>query len=1207
MNLTIQLTHLIFYGVGNYCKGHLGNLNEMHNPIKELPGPRSLHSSNINKFGKNSHHGSNGNLRAGLLGGNYSAFGRADSSLHGDKRNGVFGPTGNMGDALMREHVLAHLSDSAVKGNIYAQDALDDIEHNQEKAAMKESIGALGRLDAEGRGHHHGGRRRGVGEMMNDELMSLAGRKRRLHHHGMYRHGIPHGFRGIDEGSLHGIPLEPEGLYNEESLANAVAAQEEDPKITSATNRLAALENKGIEELVNDEIKNKNAEIEGAIAAQDAFNLGASEHGAEKIGEREAYAHKAGENAAEAALKNGSSIPEAMREGSRLKAMAHEELAGEGFKKDPMLAGRQAAAMALEAGATPEQAQREGINAAIKAGMDPKQLFAEGHEEGAFDLGTKPDYFKPYNEAEEKKRLEELAQHSEANEEEAAALNLGATPVEAKAVGLQAAKRAAQRKANKEAAEIAGKEAEHQALAHGATPLEARNIGEAAAADYFNALNPDKPLQHAHEKALAQQAANEDAAAEAAAEEIVNSVEAGVPSHKVLENADSAGREAAADNAGEGAAQEALAHGATHEEADAMGHVAASDAMASGAGAQLHPDLHEAIKEEAEEAEKKDFEKEMAEEDPQKEEKAHEEMANEIKAADTQQAFGVIGTIPDDAKVVNLTKSFITLPLKTFSTEKPKNKAEVAAKNEQAALAEKLRNKITADYIPSPLNVIKGEDGYLNIPESAKKIELESATIYFPENAKEEMKNAGKDVFKLVHRYNLGERADRPYGEGYYAADASGYEMDLPSPINQSPKKVISSKDNVLDISAASGINVLSSKLHMIPWKEYAKKMRANLNVNGIMKQETGFEKEQKELENQLETLANTKKELITNPSGSQFVKLTPPLGVSEQISVEDLLKAEKKFPSKFSESGQDGISMLQGGEEKEKTSSLNIAHSVKSDMNTLESMFQKKISEAAKTSPETAEITSTKNAFNEKATEAKQQEIGEEKHEEALEVSNKTASAEEDKKCNFSDEVVKNLNDILKENSEKFSKTLGIPEATFNSNISKIPKAVNNVIFRYQCEHESEKYQEEYRKAYKDLQTIFDKNSEAMLKILGNVMLAAKERAKPARIISTRIVRKPMTRKVPVYPKVKVNSKTGKIIKPDVVSHTTIRNLKPILVEKKVLTPVKEVVIRKGPVLTEKNPPKIYAVKEHIVMDQNGNIIKKSTQRDLPANPKNN
>lgn len=302
----------------------------------------------------------------------------------------------------------------------------------------------------------------------------------------------------------------------------------------------------------------------------------------------------------------------------------------------------------------------------------------------------------------------------------------------------------------------------------------------------------------------------------------------------------------------------------------------------------------------------------------------------------SEEGLGIIATVPDDADKVSIENSSLKLPLKSFVDVEAKNEEEAVALARQTELKDALRNKVTNKEIESPLNVIRGEDGFFNVAESAKELEIKEGTVIYPESAREAMRNAGLDTSKLEHQYNTGQRTDVPLGRGYYSADAAGTKMTIPSPANPSPSKALIGEQGALDTSYGEGLEIKKGTLHETPWSDFAKSTRPTLH-SGIKKRPYLSKADEQMLKKAIATkelLQNTRTEVLRNPNGEDYVELTPPYGVAEKVSVEDAIVNLNSPPKGLKDTGQDGVGLLQGtdttgfaaSEDAQGAASMNIA-----------------------------------------------------------------------------------------------------------------------------------------------------------------------------------------------------------------------------------------------------------------------------------------
>lgn len=421
--------------------------------------------------------------------------------------------------------------------------------------------------------------------------------------------------------------------------------------------------------------------------------------------------------------------------------------------------------------------------------------------------------------------------------------------------------------------------------------------------------------------------------------------------------------------------------------------------------------------------------------------------AAEQAAIDRQysdEGLGIIATVPDDADKVSIEKSSLKLPLKSFVDVEAKNEEEAVALARQTELKEALRNKVTNKDIESPLNVIRGEDGFFNIPESAKELEIKEGTVIYPESARESMRNAGLDTSKLEHKYNTGQRSDIPLGRGYFTADASDMKMTLPSPANPSPSKALIGEKGTLDTSYAEGLEINKGTLRETPWSDFAKTTRPTLHA-GIKKKPYLSKADEQMLKKAIATkelLQNTRTEVLRNPNGEDYVELTPPYGVSEKVSVEDAIVNLNSPPKGLKDTGQDGVGLLQGtdttgfavSDDMQGNVSMNIADKPDFVGSIEDQVIGNSFGNAA-ISGTAKDTMTTVNAFTGEIDQDKKGLV---------------TSDEEKPKISGQEATTEMVKSNLLENSASKAETLGISESTYINAVNSIPPAVFESMTEY-------------------------------------------------------------------------------------------------------------------------------------------------------------
>ncbi|KAG0419020.1 Polar tube protein 3, partial [Dictyocoela roeselum] len=418
--------------------------------------------------------------------------------------------------------------------------------------------------------------------------------------------------------------------------------------------------------------------------------------------------------------------------------------------------------------------------------------------------------------------------------------------------------------------------------------------------------------------------------------------------------------------------------------------------------------------------------------------------------------LGVIATIPDNADSVDLHESRISLPLKTFSDVEAENPLEAEAQKAQNSLRDDLRNKVTEKKFDSPLNVIKGVDGYLNVPESAKEIEIADGKVFFPEGIKEMMEKNGQDTSMLRHKINVGENKNIAEGLGYYEADVSGMKMRMPSPLTPNAGSVLTGKNGNLDISRASEMLINDGKLKLEPWDKYSHKVRPKINQPVRVTPEKSVEERNlyTQAQKAARLLDNTETQIYANPGGNEFVEVKPPFGVTQHIPMEDVIESlSGTMPS-----GQGAESQLESvtgsnyklpSGSKGKPRSLNMLDNENKPTKPIDLLDEEGVEEMV-ADEEIKAMIPPKNAFNGEISEEQAEMFGDEEGEpeEGLTEEQYTELLKELPKDRV--EIIDNIYKELKTNPEKNAESMNITTEEYITFINGIPPSTISEFYEY-------------------------------------------------------------------------------------------------------------------------------------------------------------
>ncbi|UYI26351.1 Polar tube protein 3 [Encephalitozoon cuniculi] len=283
------------------------------------------------------------------------------------------------------------------------------------------------------------------------------------------------------------------------------------------------------------------------------------------------------------------------------------------------------------------------------------------------------------------------------------------------------------------------------------------------------------------------------------------------------------------------------------------------------------------------------------------EEVAHQSNIEELLRETATSNLEVKEVIPPTTSRVGISEGKIKLPLKGFSNEEPKTEEETIVQSRQRNRRNQVRNKVIGTPVESGLNVVEMEDGYMHISEAAKALKINKGKVFYPESAKGIMEKQKLDTSLLEHKFNTGERAGLDKGVGYYEADASGFTLPLPSPLNPVPTSTMTNEEKSLNIGHAFELEIEDGELIQTPWTEFVKDMRPMVNGRMAHEAEVAAASEMKsrvEEEKKAKNLEGITTEVYTNPDGSKFVEVSSPYGVPEIMTMDQAVESLKSVGS---------------------------------------------------------------------------------------------------------------------------------------------------------------------------------------------------------------------------------------------------------------------------------------------------------------------
>ncbi|KAF7700501.1 Polar tube protein 3 [Cucumispora dikerogammari] len=258
--------------------------------------------------------------------------------------------------------------------------------------------------------------------------------------------------------------------------------------------------------------------------------------------------------------------------------------------------------------------------------------------------------------------------------------------------------------------------------------------------------------------------------------------------------------------------------------------------------------------------------------------------------------LGIKKVLEDDETVLTLKNAGLNFPLKTFGEVEAADEEEYKIMQSQEELKEDLKNTITETHFDSALNVIKTDDGFLNVGENASKIEVKKGEVIYPFSAQQEMKKRGLDTKMLEKKTNKGEQTNMATGIVYYSAPIENGTFDLPRPLNPTPSHVIvNDKGEQIDTLFAQSMTVSEGRLILEPMSSYKNNIRPRVNKALNVEKTLSVEQQAalEELKQKADEIEQTQVQVFENPDGTRVVKMTKPFGETSTMSTEKAIDKE--------------------------------------------------------------------------------------------------------------------------------------------------------------------------------------------------------------------------------------------------------------------------------------------------------------------------
>ncbi|ELA40989.1 uncharacterized protein VICG_01948, partial [Vittaforma corneae ATCC 50505] len=294
---------------------------------------------------------------------------------------------------------------------------------------------------------------------------------------------------------------------------------------------------------------------------------------------------------------------------------------------------------------------------------------------------------------------------------------------------------------------------------------------------------------------------------------------------------------------------------------------------------------------------------------------AEEEGEKQIqKHIPAEEQLGIVKLLPDNITQMNADNSTVELPLTGLPSAKAETAEEEKIKEELEDLRDNIRNKVTKEKFNSGLVTIKGEEGFLNLPESCKEIQIKSGTVYFDQAGYDRMVAQNLDTTPLKPVFSRGSQ---PL---YYKADIKNMKMKLPSALNTNPQKLLFNEYESINIEFAKKIDILNGVVGCEAWDKFSARMRPKV-YKGVSKGADEvpeyIKKEFEQIESMKDGMRDAKVNVISNPDGSVIAEIKPQYGISTKMSLGEAVNKAAAMAEKKSLAGMSENNLNVGQDEK--------------------------------------------------------------------------------------------------------------------------------------------------------------------------------------------------------------------------------------------------------------------------------------------------
>lgn len=256
----------------------------------------------------------------------------------------------------------------------------------------------------------------------------------------------------------------------------------------------------------------------------------------------------------------------------------------------------------------------------------------------------------------------------------------------------------------------------------------------------------------------------------------------------------------------------------------------------------------------------------------------------------------VVKLIPDNVSQISADNSVIELPMNGIPTAKAKTIEEENIKKELENLRDEVRNKVTKKNFNSGLVVIKGIEGFMNLPESCKEVNIKKGIVYYDQAGYNFMVSQKLDVTPLVAIYSRGTEPV------YYKVEFKDMKMALPTILNTNAQKLLYNEFESINIEFAKRLEIVNGVVVCEPWTIFSSRMRPKV-YKGVSKGADevpdSIKSEFERIESDKDGLKQSDIKIVKNPDGMIMVEIRPQFGITSKMKIGDAVKKANEISKK--------------------------------------------------------------------------------------------------------------------------------------------------------------------------------------------------------------------------------------------------------------------------------------------------------------------